>query len=88
MTIAVDFDGTLADTDATKKFYAEFVDFDFNQVNDWITKNVLDNLFLKKLYPTVVPELLEKQILKIITIFNGQKTDMKLVNYHVWLQDL
>ena len=45
-----------------KKFYAEFVDFDFNQVNDWITKNVLDNLFLKKLYPTVVPELLEKQI--------------------------
>ena len=31
-----------------KKFYAEFVDFDFNQVNDWITKNVLDNLFLKK----------------------------------------
>ena len=45
-----------------KKFYAEFVDFDFNQVNDWITKNVLDNLFLKKLYPTVSPELLEKQI--------------------------
>lgn len=31
-----------------KTFYAELTDYDQSQVNDWIQKNVIDNLFLKK----------------------------------------
>lgn len=37
-----------------KKFYAEFLDFDFDQVNGWIEENVLDNLILKKLFAILV----------------------------------
>ena len=47
-----------------KKFYAEFIDFDWEQVNDWIQENVLDNLILKKFYPTGGIETLEQQIEK------------------------
>lgn len=37
--------------DNGKKFYAEFTDFNWDYVDDWIQKNVLDNLILKKFYP-------------------------------------
>lgn len=33
-----------------KKFYAEFVDFDREQIDEWINANVLENLILPKLY--------------------------------------
>lgn len=32
-----------------RKFYAEFVDFDVSQCDDWIKKNVISNLFLPEL---------------------------------------
>lgn len=38
-------------SDNGKKFYAEFTDFNWDYVDDWIQKNVLDNLILKKFYP-------------------------------------
>lgn len=31
-----------------KKFYAEFIDFDWSQVDDWIQKNVINNFTLEK----------------------------------------
>lgn len=31
-----------------EKFYAEFIDFDWNQVTDWIKENVLDTFILDK----------------------------------------
>lgn len=37
--------------DNGKKFYAEFTDFNWGYVDEWIQKNVLDKLILKKLYP-------------------------------------
>lgn len=43
-----------------KKFYAEFIDFDRNQVNEWIQKNVLDNFILDKAQsPTAVKRFIE-----------------------------
>lgn len=36
--------------DNGKKFYAEFTDFNWDYVDDWIKKNVLDELILKKFY--------------------------------------
>lgn len=33
-----------------EKFYAELIDFDWKQVDDWIKENVLDNFILEKLY--------------------------------------
>lgn len=33
-------------TENGETFYAEFTDYDTNQVNDWISKNVIDNLLL------------------------------------------
>lgn len=37
--------------DNGKKFYAEFTDFNWDYVDDWIKNNVLDNFILKKFYP-------------------------------------
>lgn len=37
--------------DNGKKFYAEFTDFNWEYVDDWIKNNVLDNFILKKFYP-------------------------------------
>lgn len=37
--------------DNGKKFYAEFHDFNWDYVDDWIQNNVLDNFILKKFYP-------------------------------------
>lgn len=31
-----------------EEFYAEFIDYDTNQLNDWIQKNVISNLFLNE----------------------------------------
>lgn len=44
-----------------KKFYAEFTDFNWDYVDDWIQKNVLDKLILKKFYPHGGKEI-EKQM--------------------------
>ncbi len=38
-------------SDNGKKFYAEFTDFNWGYVDEWIQKNVLDKLSLKKFYP-------------------------------------
>lgn len=32
----------------TKTFYAEFLDYDKSQVDDWIQNNVIDNLLFNK----------------------------------------
>ena len=45
-----------------KKFYAELLDFDWEQVNDWIKENVLENFILEKLYAKVNGDIIEKTI--------------------------
>ena len=35
-------------------FYAEFTDYDKNQIDDWLTENVLDNLILKRKIPNSI----------------------------------
>lgn len=47
--------------DNGKKFYAEFTDFNWDYVDEWIQKNVLDNFILKKFYPNCRKEI-EEQI--------------------------
>jgi len=34
-------------SDCGKEFYAEFNDYDESQINEWLQKNILDNLFFK-----------------------------------------
>ena len=45
-----------------KKFYAEFIDFNWRYVDDWIQKNVLDNFILDKFYPTGEISSLDEQV--------------------------
>lgn len=47
-----------------KKFYAEFLDFDWTQVDDWIRGNVIDNLILEKFYLCGSPDSVEEQCKK------------------------
>ena len=47
--------------DNGKKFYAEFTDFNWEYVDEWIQKNVLDNFILKKFYTNCGKEI-EEQI--------------------------
>ena len=35
-------------------FYAEFTDYDKNQIDDWLTENVLNNLILKRKIPNSI----------------------------------
>lgn len=46
--------------DNGKKFYAEFTDFNWEYVDEWIQKNVLDNFILKKFYPNCGKEIEEQ----------------------------
>lgn len=47
--------------DNGKKFYAEFTDFNWDFVDDWIQKNVLDNFILEKFYLKCF-DLLDEQV--------------------------
>lgn len=47
--------------DNGKKFYAEFTDFNWGFVDDWIQKNVLDNFILEKFYPKCI-DLIDEQV--------------------------
>lgn len=38
-----------------KTFYAEFTDYDTNQLNDWIQNNVLNNLYVNSSQNTYIP---------------------------------
>lgn len=48
--------------DNGKKFYAEFTDFNWDYVDDWIQKNVLDNFILEKFYPKGTIDSLDEQV--------------------------
>lgn len=43
-----------------KKFYAEFIDYNFNQCDEWIKENVLKNLFLESLNYVNDPSIIDK----------------------------
>lgn len=45
-----------------EKFYAELIDFDWGQVDDWIKENVLDNFILEKLFVKCNGDVIEKTI--------------------------
>lgn len=45
-----------------KKFYAEFTDFNWRYVDEWIQKNVLDNFILEKFYPRGTIGSLDEQV--------------------------
>ena len=62
--------------DKGKKFYAEFTDFNWDYVDDWIQKNVLDNLILKKFYPHGGKEIEEQM----------EEWKMKDMKYQIYQQ--
>lgn len=46
-----------------RKFYAEFMDYDILQINNWIEENVIDNLFLEDIYWS---KNVESEIIKLM----------------------
>lgn len=46
-----------------RKFYAEFMDYDISQINNWIGENVIDNLFLEDIY---LSKNVESEIVKLM----------------------
>ena len=54
-------------TEDDRSFYAEFIDYDLSQCNDWIKENVIDNLLLNDY------ETFEKRIINGDTYVRGTK---------------
>jgi len=59
-----------------KVFYAEFTDFDRTQIDDWLQKNVINNLFLAELGSHVAVKIDENPKIKHDWTFLGTKQNL------------